>query len=457
MIQEAESHNNDKDIITVQEAYKALFQGGLNNKIISGDNVLLILFDLEVEITNCNFECDVFIEEFSIKGLIANETKFRNLSISNTHIKNLKFNECTIQNLFISSVSNKGQIRFTNCNIEEVSLYKNEFSEGVEFVKSLTKYNQNPTSKISHLSISYGTQIIRLIEIDIYQLTISDQIDERSVIYLENGGLNIIFFNYLNNKGVIKLNGMMPDKNRHSEINILNSDLGEFHFQNIDLNRFNVFNVTTSNLMGVTSFNTVWPNKIRCDDILHKIEIYRQFKQVAIREGNKPNELKYLAKEKISSLFYEPLIFNSGLMDKIRSFCKIERLLNKNKVFNRIFKFFLFIRNSITEFLENLAEKSILIIGLITNNFGNYWVLPILWLFVMNSIAFYLICENSCLSYESDFNKFWLILNPTHSTKFLEDLTYANELAFSVDYLSRVVNAFLYVQIVTGFRKHSKK
>lgn len=454
--------SNERTVINAQSAHKMLFQGGITDKIVRDNGILSIQFKLAAQISNCKFECELFINSDDVTGLAIDNSEFELIMISNVHVGALELDNCYIDNLFIGSVSNEHFISVINSRISKVELSNNKlFGFGIEFRKKRTDLNPEPVSKIGALEINTGTQVVRAIDTDIGHLGLSGKLKDDSEIYIENGVLDNFHAFYLNNLGKITLSRLHPSDKIDSQFALMNSSMGEFSIQNINLNKYNQFFVDTTDFSKTSSFNTIWPTSIENTDVQHKIEVFRQLKQIAIREGNKPNEIRYLAKEKESILRFRPLVYSTGLMKNIRNKVVLIKKLKWLRPFGYIANVLNGAYDVLKKILASLSEKLMLSVGLVTNNYGNYWIVPILWLFVMNNVAYNLICDHSSLGYDQDFEKFWLILNPTHSTKFLEELSWskndAKDVVFSVDYISRVVNAFLYVQIVAGFRKYSKK
>ena len=111
---------------------------------------------------------------------------------------------------------------------------------------------------------------------------------------------------------------------------------------------------------------------------------------------------------------------------------------------------------SLTGFFKSIGDIIILLTNLISNGFGLWWFLAILFLFSSTLIIYNWYLANLTSSTVIDFWKYYPeFILPTHKFGFIEG-TLTNDCANIIDFSGRVVSSFAIYQVVQAFRKFGR-
>ncbi len=111
---------------------------------------------------------------------------------------------------------------------------------------------------------------------------------------------------------------------------------------------------------------------------------------------------------------------------------------------------------SFYSFLKNIGDITILLINLISNGFGLWWFMAIVFLFVSTYLIFNWYLTNLNLTYTIDFWTYYPeFILPTHKFGFIDGTT-PNNYANIIDFLGRIVSSFGIYQTVQAFRKFGR-
>ncbi len=207
-------------------------------------------------------------------------------------------------------------------------------------------------------------------------------------------------------------------------------NMGKTEVYNIDFNKFLEIKVSNTNLQDIIAANIKWCNKVVTEvmsqDVNHSKlrEVYRQLRNVMLRNNDKIEELKFHKLEMNS--YYEELKTRRGYF----------------------------------------PERFILFSSKWSNNHGLSWTWALGWILFFSLVAFNLNKSllgynsfNSSLFFEDAAN--WLLsINPVR--KFSDvykvyDSGWQSGLAQFIDVFMRIVYSYLIFQFISGFRKYVKK
>lgn len=232
-------------------------------------------------------------------------------------------------------------------------------------------------------------------------------------------------------------------KQRKSNFNIINSDLGNTQFIGSDLVAFDKFIFKNSKMASVFLADTKLPhrNSITTTFGANQNEQRRlalsQFKKIYEGQGDVVRAMEYRAEE---LEVYKEVIKNQKKLPT-----RVERWNRRGE-------------------LLNLGLNSY------SNYYGNNWLKALFWTLVIPAILFTFYCSSRSI-YPNPFVtdnwiNFWEIfpyyfefLNPIHKSDFFVHIKSGepNPGALLIDYLSRIIIAYLVYQLITAFRKFGRK
>jgi len=112
--------------------------------------------------------------------------------------------------------------------------------------------------------------------------------------------------------------------------------------------------------------------------------------------------------------------------------------------------------NSLNSFFKSLGDITILIINFISNGFGLWWVLSVIFLFTSTYLMFCWYLSNLNLTSSIEFWEYYpKFILPTHKFGFIENTT-PDKYANLIDFFGRVVSSFGIYQTIQAFRKFGR-
>jgi hypothetical protein len=225
-----------------------------------------------------------------------------------------------------------------------------------------------------------------------------------------------------------------------SEIRITNSDLGKANLIGCNLNEYEKFVFSNSKMLEVFIADTILPKKERIFTIPIKTSLYEileqrrlalsQFKKIYENRGDIVMATEYHADE----------------METYRECLKTSPVLPSGK-----------------ERWNSRGERINLWLNRYSSYYGNNWLRAVIVTLSADVVLFSWYCR--CLKFKlgSDTAKFWDLasysfefLNPIRKADFIKDVPSTPQ-ARAVDYLSRIIMAYLVYQTIAAFRKFGKK
>lgn len=404
-------------------------------------------FPYEIQVQDCtvdgNFEIaagkysDRFIfKRIEVKNIIITGGKFtQGLFINNCKVLDgIVFYKKENNIFFPASVSIENNsahyISVNNLDFEYINFSQNEVSwirvsNSLIYPETKERKLEHLFSKVKYFNFSLKEKSKLLVdfqEIDNLSFNGSLNSAEISMNMIKVQQLSIQEFTKPSS-GILNLSRFRPLNDKSSVI-IQNSFLGSTSFYDCDFASFKSFSVASSHFIDLIYANTTWPKKISIADYdsfspspysaeevnAQLRETFRQLKISASKQGDKLQEAVFYRNEMVY----------------------LNRTLSSN-----------------THFTTKLS----LLLSLISNNHKQNWILPIIWLFVLNIIFVLMMLSNGICNLHFNWSIFFNLLNPAHR---FSDLAIAtNFLNLFVDFSSRIFNGFLIYQIVTAFRKLS--
>ncbi|WP_223599778.1 hypothetical protein [Chryseobacterium sp. GVT01B] len=409
----------------------------------------------EITINNCVFNEEVVLKELNIKKSIrfSNCTFSKRFNLTRLNSLNTVFENCIFEQYISFKEVNSDSIRFKNCTFNNYKLTQlHEFScQNFYFLNNSLKSDIHfkPTevkriilegSESNNLiTISYlnRNQIIDEILLLTYQgykteyfirnlstkkLQIAGEIKDSSII-LSRVAIGTAILENFSNFGNFKITDLEALDHK-SNIILKNSNLGKVQVSSIDFSKFKRILINNTNIMEIIPVNINWCFKnIYSESLTAKKENFRQLKLINQKNEDIDSKLKY---EK-----YE-----------MHTFLKLSR---ENK--------------------GDFKDKFILITNYLSNDFGLSWTRSILILFIFSIICYTLIKIQLGHIYfhkeliADEIGYFLNFVNPVHLFEKIFPITKNDSTngAVLIDSLAKIINAYLIFQLVSAFRKYSKK
>lgn len=326
------------------------------------------------------------------------------------------------------SNNQKGEIEFTNLNIETLQL------SGVNNTCAVSFFNAG----IRHLQVK-------------------NLINKATINFVRVYPVNFRF--------------AKTNQSQESSFSLENSYLGDFRFTNTILDRFKIFTISDSDISQITISPFNWFSKektnlavnngveIKKSYFLHSpLKLLFWYANKSVTEEEQPY-LEYTQKRK--DLYRQLKIVAERIGERAKV---IEFKSQEMKLLNR--------EHRLSPPLFS-KERFLLLVSSI-NDFGVNWWRP-LWLIALITFLIYIpivvsasplielkfttdvasikhswqiICERS--------DVYWELLNPTHSIKKVFNDSIDSNWTYVFDYLQRIIFAVLVFQAITAFRKYGK-
>ena len=406
-----------------------------------------------LSINRSEIESTVYcVSGIEIKEITLNKSTFGgNFTCDNNYIQErVSIIECKFDSSFVFTHKKKDKISKQNLSvIQELNIDKVEFKDGCDFYG-----NEFSNCIIGNVNIEGTTALSGNINFEGLQVTTTKLSGTLSNVNL---GLTNVKFKNLNllafdNQSKLRLRKLIPLAN--STFNIIDSDLNAAYLNNIDFKQISKTTIYNSTLRNLIYSDIKWPKDIfvsKAEHVLPKEDkffryqnLYRQLKQAAKLNDNKPDELRFQKTE------WE-FIRKTGQKDKSS---KMERIVDW---------FILFTNRS--------------------NSYGTNWIKPICLLVATNfffytftlialskDVSLFDLCQPWAKSELATLisEKAWLYLhffNPTHNLKHFEPLLepehftsfITNKSAMSLNVLMRLSTSYFIYQTIVAFRKFSRK
>ncbi|RUA04325.1 MAG: hypothetical protein DSY43_06515, partial [Gammaproteobacteria bacterium] len=212
-----------------------------------------------------------------------------------------------------------------------------------------------------------------------------------------------------------------------------NTSIGRADFQSVNMNSFGKVKMFDNIFTEIDYTNVVWGNKdievgqynnspergdekTRINKLEKQQDTYRTLKNVASRNNDHPQAVKFYAKE--MRLYRE--------------------LVKGNKDYS-------------------WSDRATLWFNKHTNNFGlNFWK-PLGWLLLFAIVFYFFVLCSFLDGYNSRYWKnIFEFLNPTHKTLFINEYHWSGW-SYLWDFLFRIIEGLLIYQTIQAFRKYSRK
>lgn len=417
-------------------------------------------FKTKITFNNCNFERELVISDASFEGLY-----FIKCDIKEIYIENSTFSSYPI--VFQHFQFGLGKIFFNKClffkalnfigndsSIENVtirdSVFLNDYSLGKKNYESIRIYSESSsfgTFSLENINI-HRKQFLRK---SIYYTQFSKQISEKFSLFIKLTKskfnvfeINNIHFTHLhfneievkNRLSINNINGYIREtestKKIYSDFEFSNNSINSLTIRNSDFRKTNILYWDDNQIV----------KRFLCDFIKWPLNVKHYKKE----EGGNKKEL-YLKYRHSYRNLKSYMLANNNTIDSAE--LKGLELESYRKMLSPIGKF-----------KSDFGNYIMLSLNRFTNNYGRYWILPILIMLLGGIIPFSLIIFFSTCSLASVFdylNYYFVYLNPTHSFKFIDGVNF-NFASSLLDFLfGRVWNSYLIYQVIRGFRKYSSK
>jgi len=410
----------------------------------------------DIIISNCIFEDEVIFKGIKIKHSI-------------------RFFNCVFLKRFnLSNLTSVSHITFENCTFERQISLQNIDSENIKF-KSCT-FNGNKTPQLQEFSCENFHFCGNTIKNDLY-------IKPRKIrkVYLEGSeSLGLISFSYLNRSEIIddfmiftrqnhktdyliknlstkniQIHGELKDVNlilnkicigtavlnnfsnygnfkiislealdENSNIVLKNSYLGKSQISSIDFSKYRRVIISNTNIIEVTPVNINWCyQNINSESLAAKKEIFRQLKLINKKNEDIDAKLKFEKHE-------------------MQTFLKLSK---QNKT--------------------SFSDSFILLTNFLSNDFGLSWLRALLILLSFSATCYTLIKIQLGQVYFSteliadEIGYFLNFTNPIHLFDKVFKISKDEHTngAILVDSVAKLINAYLVFQLISAFRKYSRK
>lgn len=407
---------------------------------------------------------------------------FKSIKFLQERFNSLKFQNCVIEeNVCFKNVTFKSTLEIIDTKVSDSIIieggnYEGEFNIGLEryngkeptniIIKNgifnkldIGKYGNTHINDLSlHCNNISGTIFITNENTKVNNLNIS-HLSRDMMLFLENIHVNSISISSFHSSNRFKIQCVraFPIQNKESEFKIQNSDFGSAGFSSVDLSEFDVVNIRDSYLSDTNFVNVIWPKdiysfeqngnvlekhinangtvnckKINCKKYYRKNrDVYRQLKYASNKFGDTITAYDFLAKELKT---YRRYLHSSRNLKKRK-----ERWYRRSELWN-------------------------LAINEASSYHGTNWIQAVLVTLLLTWTSFTIYCWLIGYRFGSDWGKFWELfsysfefLNPIRRHATLADEHTIPPLARIVDYLSRILIAYMVYQTVAAFRKFGKR
>lgn len=424
-------------------------------------------------------------------------------STFNYHVS---FQNCVFNNDITFYEPTFNGLRISNCIVHNsVSIEGGTFNN--DFNISVHGENGDPSvflhsGYFNKLSISSGLNDTQLEQIDIMTINVtgkifingSEQLDgkltgkksyktrvkklyirnlsENLILYFENIHVNKVSIASFTNSVKFKMHNihLYPIDGEISEFTIQNSNLGNAELSTIDLSKFDVVNIRDSYISDTNFVNTIWHDNITSYDqngsvIIREIDnyeeyyfknrdVYRQLKYASNKYGDTVSAFEFLAKEMEA---YRKQLFQFDVKFEFQRKFLLPKNWSKIITLNK-------------GWWNNKSERLNLWLSMSSNYYGNNWLKATGLTLLINLILFTFYCSSRSI-YPNPFGLenwrrfgavlpyYFEFLNPLHKPDFFSHIKSGepNSGALLIDYLSRIVIAYLVYQLITAFRKFGRK
>jgi len=383
-----------------------------------------------IKLQQSTFKGSTSIYRINAKHLSLSKSSFDAITVKSLNISStFSIVECTSKKPFYLSNHPEKNECSLQCKIKHLTIGRNIFLQGL---------NISDLLNLKHFQIDFDVNSSGTFQVNNIK-TKSICLEgflTKSYLILENITVDNFTIRSFSNKSIFKINSLKANS-LDSMLEISKSNLSNSEFQNTNFDRFSQIVISESNISELKTSNVVWfkQTKLSTEKQLlgNKREVFKQIKYSLERQGDRINALDFKN--------YELSAYRKELFSGIPWF-KIP--------FEK--------------------ERFILLISWWSNNFGLNWWRPVWLALVLGLITWFLvvigISESMSLSFDSTrlqetldefgayFNKFFSYMNPTHSLSRMFPETYISWKVYAVDYIFRIILAYLIVQTVTAFRKY---
>ncbi len=469
---------NSQTILNEILSNRSVFQNLEFDSIIELDcSVLTHLMSITINFKNCRFKKGLKIINLNLpqSGLQFDSCKFDN------EIKGIDISDCQLSYLF-----------FSECHFSAFNLYNNQFSNSISIyggVLNNARFGKNSAvylnierlnestnhillnnAQIEHVQIIENKKIEKLTINEVKELFCTGDFDSISLNskqfeniqfsgYFEDGNetkshVNFLAVNSDFIKGTLNLSGLIINnltltENICSSGTILLNDIVVDHFiindcilksmywNNVQFKK--KLNITNSEISGLKYSNIGWiPNtKFSCVDLQFDKTFYGKEDRKDIIEniGMLRNDREVYRQLKVAAKGIE------NHFDALE-FYRLEMRLYWKEM--RLMK------------LESKQNRILVFLNRWSSDFGQNWMLPILWLFLFHWLWFSCLRDwdywDNQLSHKPESAEYFKLLNPTHQVP--EYVTTAS--GYFTDIIMRVSVAFFVYHIIRATRKYGK-
>ena len=325
-------------------------------------------------------------------------------------------------------------IMFLHCHIASKFKIRNpemEYANYEEEQRNKAKVHQIIFSNCSIASDEAGKlPYLRVGFLDVDVFLLKDlRIPKDAEVNIGDCRFNSFVMSNIRNLGKLKLykiNMLENETVNDGAFRLDNTSIGDADFQSVDLSSFATRVIFDNILAGLKYSNVLLEPKgtdIEVDqfgdpeeEVIKKRDTYRVLKNVALYNNDSVYAFSFYAKE----------------MKYHRKAIKYT-----DKPFS--------------------LERIILALNYVTSNFGQNWALPLGWIFGLGFVSYagLLYSLNLSLSDCNNWAQFPLFFSPIHETEFISNCDWGF-LAYTIDFLFRVVEGSLIYQAIQAFRRYTR-
>lgn len=375
----------------------------------------------ELKFNNCKFEYGFFVDDSNIDH-------FRMVNCfarTGINVTDLQSSELSISGVKTDSA----RIHFGTSNIRNCSLSGLQDSTDVIFTGFDSVKNGYRECKIDSFFVFADAQfkgllLVAGIEIGLLGLS-EDNISAR--LSFKDLKVHSVKLEHFTNRGVLSFSNIQPQS--RARFRCSNSNLGKCEIYDVNFGAFHRITIENASIQDIIPTNVTWCS----DEITHFLgrqgskndrEVYRQLKNVMIRQNDKVQELLYHKAEMNAVLF------------------------------------------QLKEEGSNWSDRFILWSNKVSNAHGHSWNRAIVILLGMTLVAY---VTNKMLLGYTQFDSRTIVkhiglflesMNPVRKFSAVYDETkkgVAADIAYTIDVLYRVLASYLIFQFISAFRKYVKK
>lgn len=410
--------------------------------LVDGENERCQIF-----FNDCSFGDDD-LNQFALlklSSLIFYNCRFGKLSFTDVSCWNVQFKECTFDNLdFYNSEIKKLNILKPNKGKLEIyigSLKIEQCEFNGNFKKVILDEFQN-----CRLTGNYGQ--IELCSENFEKCYLGNSMPNRSEIgnldfigkvfqgdvYIQNADINLFEWSGVSSsRGSLRINNVEVEYFR-----LKNCTINYLEWSNLKLNNYSLGG---SNLIGLKVFNVTWPQDKLFEQLLPDLS---QWKPLTKRE----------------KIFFSQLIPVFKIDMEAYRLLKASSQNNQNEMdaleFYRLEMRRLWIIRRISDKKIGWRDTALLGIGRLVSDFGQNWLLPLIWLFGIHYILFMSVFEWNYIwdweCFKNGLGAFFELLNPVHKTP-----DYINTgMGLFTEFWMRLFSGFFIFHFVKATRKYGK-